>query len=83
MDILTSAVALALAALTAAASVAQSSKDYGKPLTLRVTTLTQEQAIEQAKEMHNERGTMAKFDPSKYTGPVNDVQITGEGARIR
>ena len=154
----TSAVALALAALTASASMAQSTKDYGKPLTLKVTTsissilkdpkafegkrvqvegtivevceergcwiriasdnefqsirfkvedgvitfpleakgklalaegvvkittLTKEQAIEQAKEMHRERGTMAKFDPSKYTGPVNDVQITGEGARIK
>ena len=50
---------------------------------VKITTLTKEQAIEQAKEMHRERGTMAKFDPSKYTGPVNDVQITGEGARIK
>ena len=153
-----SAVALAIAALTASAVVAQSSKEYGKPLTLKVTTpisailknpkafegkrvqvegtivevceergcwiriasdkefeairfkvedgvitfpmeakgklalaegvvkittLTKEQAIEQAKEMHKERGTMATFDPSKYTGPVTDVQITGEGARVK
>lgn len=159
MNILrTSAVALALAALTASAMQAQSAKDYGKPLTLKVTTpisailkdpkawegkrvqvegtivevceergcwiriasdkefeairfkvedgvitfpleakgklalaegvvkiitLTKEQAIEQAREMHKERGTMAKFDPSKYTGPVTDVQIAGEGARIK
>jgi len=33
-----SAVALALAALTASAAVAQSTKEYGKPLTLKVTT---------------------------------------------
>ncbi len=153
-----SAVALALAALTASAAAAQSSKEYGKALTLtvttpisailknpkafegkrvqvegtivevceergcwiriasdkefeairfkvedgvitfpmeakgklalaegvvKITTLTKEQAIEQAKEMHKERGTMAKFDPSKYTGPVTDVQITGEGARVK
>ena len=153
-----SAVALAVAALTASAAMAQSTKEYGKPLTLKVTTpisailanpkafdgkrvqvegaivevcaergcyimiasdkefesirfkvedgvivfpmeakgklalaegvvkittLTKEQAIEQAKEMHKERGTMAKFDPSRYTGPVTDVQIAGEGARVK
>ncbi len=48
-----------------------------------VNMLTKEQAIEQAKEMHKERGTMAKFDPSKYTGPVMDVQINGDGARVK
>jgi hypothetical protein len=50
---------------------------------VKVSTLTKEQAIEQAKEMHKERGTMAKFDPSKYTGPVTDVQIMGDGARVK
>jgi hypothetical protein len=50
---------------------------------VKLQTLTREQAIEQAKEMHKERGTMAKFDPSKYTGPVTDVQIMGEGARVK
>jgi hypothetical protein len=50
---------------------------------VKITTLTREQAIEQAKEMHKERGTMAKFDPSKYTGPVTDVQIAGDAARIK
>ncbi|MCX5762928.1 MAG: DUF4920 domain-containing protein [Gemmatimonadetes bacterium] len=50
---------------------------------VQITNLTKEQAIEQAKEMHKERGTMAKFDPSKYTGPVTDVQIFGDGARVK
>ena len=50
---------------------------------VQITNLTKEQAIEQAKEMHKERGTMAKFDPSKYTGPVVDVQIFGDGARVK
>jgi hypothetical protein len=50
---------------------------------VQVNMLTKEQAIAQAKEMHKERGTMAKFDPSKYTGPVMDVQIMGEGARVK
>jgi hypothetical protein len=153
-----SVVALAVAALTASASMAQSTKDYGKPLTLKVktpissilkdpkayegkrvqvegtivevceergcwiriasdkefeairfkvqdgvitfpmeakgklalaegvvaiTNLTREQAVEQAREMAKERGTLAKFDPSKIKGPVTDVQITGEGARVK
>jgi Domain of unknown function (DUF4920) len=153
-----SVVALAVAALTASASMAQSTKDYGKPLTLKVktpissilkdpkayegkrvqvegtivevceergcwiriasdkefeairfkvqdgvitfpmeakgklalaegvvavTNLTREQAVEQAREMAKERGTLAKFDPSKINGPVTDVQITGEGARVK
>lgn len=50
---------------------------------VQVNMLTKEQAIAQAKEMHKERGTMSKFDPSKYTGPVMDVQIMGEGARVK
>jgi Domain of unknown function (DUF4920) len=153
-----SVVALAVAALTASASTAQSTKDYGKPLTLKaktpissilkdpkafegkrvqvegtivevceergcwiriasdkefeairfkvqdgvitfpmeakgklalaegvvaITNLTREQAVEQAREMAKERGTLAKFDPSKIKGPVTDVQITGEGARVK
>lgn len=153
-----SVVALAVAALAASTSMAQSTKDYGKPLTLKVktpissilrdpkayegkrvqvegtivevceergcwiriasdqefeairfkvqdgvitfpmeakgklalaegvvaiTNLTREQAVEQAREMAKERGTLAKFDPSKIKGPVTDVQITGEGARVK
>jgi hypothetical protein len=153
-----SVVALAVVALTASAAMAQSTKDYGKPLTLKVktpissilkdpkayegkrvqvegtivevceergcwiriasdkefeairvkvqdgvitfpmeakgklalaegvvavTNLTREQAVEQAREMAKERGTLAKFDPSKIKGPVTDVQITGEGARVK
>ena len=153
-----SVVALAVAALTASASMAQSTKDYGKPLTLKaktpissilkdpkayegkrvqvegtivevceergcwiriasdkefeairfkvqdgvitfpmeakgklalaegvvaITNLTREQAVEQAREMAKERGTLAKFDASKIKGPVTDVQITGEGARVK
>jgi len=153
-----SVVALAVAALTASASLAQSTKDYGKPLTLMVktpissilkdpkayegkrvqvegtivevceergcwiriasdkefeairfkvqdgvitfpmeakgkvalaegvvaiTNLTREQAVEQAREMAKERGTLGSFDPSKIKGPVTDVQITGEGARVK
>jgi len=50
---------------------------------LTITNLTKEQAIAQAKEMARERGTLATFDSSKYTGPVTDVQIAGEGARIK
>ena len=48
-----------------------------------VKTLTREQAIAQAKEMARERGTLATFDPAKIKGPVTDIQITGEGARIK
>ncbi|MDQ8155016.1 MAG: DUF4920 domain-containing protein [Gemmatimonadota bacterium] len=50
---------------------------------VEVNMLTKEQALAQAKEMHKERGTMAKFDPSKYTKDVMDVQIKGEGARVK
>ena len=159
MNILrTFAVALAFGALTASATMAQSTKDYGKALTLTVKTpissilkdpraydgkrvlvegliievcetrgcwiriasdkefeslrlkvedgvivfpmeakgktvlaegvvsvktYTREQAIEQARMAAKERGTLAKFDPSKIKGPVTDVQITGEGARVK
>lgn len=154
----TSAAALLISAMTASASMAQSTKEYGKPLTLKektpisailknprayegkrvqvegtivevceergcwiriasdkefeairfkvqdgvitfpmeakgklalaegvvaITNLTREQAIEQAREMARERGTLASFDPSKIKGPVTDVQITGEGARVK
>jgi hypothetical protein len=50
---------------------------------VKLSTLTKEQAMEQAKEMHKERGTMSKFDPSKFTGPVTDVQIMGDAARVK
>ena len=159
MNILRStAIALVFSALSASAALAQSTKDYGKPLTLKVTTpissilanptayegkrvqvegtivevceergcwiriasdkdfeairfkvedgvitfpqeakgrlalaegvvaimsYTREQAIEQAREMAKERGTLASFDPSRIKGPVTDVQITGEGARVK
>jgi hypothetical protein len=154
----TTAIALVISALSASAALAQSTKDYGKPLTLKVTTpissilanptayegkrvqvegtivevceergcwiriasdkdfeairfkvedgvitfpqeakgrlalaegvvaimsYTREQAIEQAREMAKERGTLASFDPSRIKGPVTDVQITGEGARVK
>jgi len=46
-----------------------------------VNMLTKEQAIAQAKEMAKERKT--KFDESKITGPVLDVQINGDGARVK
>ena len=48
-----------------------------------VNMLTKEQAMKQAIEMHKERGTMAKFDSTKYMKDVMDVQIKGEGARIQ
>lgn len=48
-----------------------------------VSMVTKEQAIAQAKEMHKERGTMAKFDSTKYTKDIMDVQIKGEGARVQ
>ena len=159
MNILrTTTIALALGALSASAALAQSSKEYGKPLTLKVKTpisailknpkayegkrvqvegtivevceergcwiriasdkefeairfkvedgvitfpmeakgklalaegvvaiksYTREQAVEQARAMAKERGTLASFDPSKITGPVTDVQINGEGARVK
>ena len=49
---------------------------------LAVTHLTKEQAMKQALEMHKERGTMAKFDSTKYLKGVMDIQIKGEGARV-
>lgn len=51
--------------------------------TVQVNMLTKEQAMAQAKEMHRERGTMAKFDSTRYTKDVMDVQIKGEGARVK
>jgi len=50
---------------------------------VQVSTLTKEQAIAQAREMHKERGTLAKFDSTKYTKSITDVQIMGEGARVK
>ena len=49
---------------------------------ISVKNLTREQAIAQAREMAKERGTLASFDPAKITGPVTDVVLSGEGARI-
>ncbi|HEX4931655.1 MAG TPA: DUF4920 domain-containing protein [Gemmatimonadaceae bacterium] len=50
---------------------------------VKVKTLTREQAIAQAREVARERGTLGAFDPEKVKGPVTDVQLAGEGARIR
>jgi len=50
---------------------------------VQVNMLTKEQAMAQAKEMHKERGTLAKFDSTKYTKDVMDVQIKGDGARVQ
>ena len=50
---------------------------------VQVNMLTKEQALAQAKEMHKERGTLAKFDSTKYLKGVMDVQIKGEGARVQ
>lgn len=50
---------------------------------VEVNMLTKEQAMAQAMEMHKERGTMAKFDSTKYMKDVMDVQIKGEGARVK
>jgi hypothetical protein len=46
-----------------------------------VKTLTREQAIEQARETAKERG--AKFDPTTIKGPVTDIELTGDGARVK
>ncbi|MHB1313508.1 MAG: DUF4920 domain-containing protein [Gemmatimonadaceae bacterium] len=150
--------ALAIGAMSASVAGAQAAKDYGKPLTLKVTTpisailkdpkafegkrvqveglivevceergcwikiasdkpfesirfkvedgvitfpldargkkalaegvvsvkqLTREQAVAQAKEMAKERGTLKSFDESTIKGPVTDIQIMGEGARVK
>ncbi len=48
-----------------------------------VKQLTREQAVAQAREAAKERGTLAKFDPARVKGPVTDVQLTGDGARIK
>lgn len=46
-------------------------------------TLTREQAVAQAREAAKERGQLATFDPARIKGPVTDVQLTGEGARVK
>lgn len=48
-----------------------------------VKTLTRETRIEQARMEAKERGTLAQFDPSKITGPATDIQLAGEGARVK
>ena len=48
-----------------------------------VKLLTREQAVAQAKEMAKERGTLKSFDETKITGPVTDIQIMGDGARVK
>ena len=50
---------------------------------VKVNTLTKEQAMAQAREMHKERGTLSKFDSTKYAQSITDVQIMGEGARVK
>ncbi len=50
---------------------------------VQVSHLTKEQAQAQARELHKERGTLAKFDSTKYLKDVTDVQIKGEGARVQ
>jgi len=118
-----SLIALAVCALSASLAGAQAAKDYGKPLTLKVTTpissiLKDPKAFEGkrvqveglivevceergcwikiasdkpfesirfkvAKEMAKERGTLKSFDETKITGPVTDIQIMGDGARVK
>lgn len=48
-----------------------------------IKNLTREEAIEQAKMAAKERGTLAQFDSAKVKGPVTDIGIAGEGARIK
>jgi hypothetical protein len=48
-----------------------------------VKTLTREQVIEQARMEAKERGTLAQFDPSKIKSGATDIELTGEGARVR
>ena len=50
---------------------------------VKVKSLTREQAVAQAREVAKERGTLASFDPAKVKGPVTDVQLSGEGARVK
>lgn len=49
---------------------------------ISIKNLTREQAIAQAREVAKERGALASFDPAKITGPVTDIVLNGEGARI-
>ena len=48
-----------------------------------VKTLTREQAIEQARMVAKERGTLAQFDPSKIKTGATDIEVAGEGARVK
>jgi hypothetical protein len=48
-----------------------------------VKTLTREQVIEQARMEAKERGTIAQFDPTKIKSGTTDVEMTGEGARVK
>ena len=48
-----------------------------------VKTLTREQVIEQARMEAKERGTLAQFDPSKIKSGTTDIELTGEGARVK
>jgi hypothetical protein len=50
---------------------------------VKVRELTREQAVAQAKELAKERGTLKSFDESSIKGPVTDIQIMGDGARVR
>ena len=49
---------------------------------ISIKNLTREQAVAQAREVAKERGTLATFDPAKITGPVTDIVLNGEGARV-
>ncbi len=49
---------------------------------ISVKNLTRAQAIAQAREVAKERGTLATFDSTKIAGPVTDIVLTGEGARV-
>jgi hypothetical protein len=47
-----------------------------------IKNYTREQALAQAREMAKERGTLATFDSTKITGPVTEIMLMGEGARV-
>ncbi len=48
-----------------------------------VKSMTREEAVEQARYMAEERGTLKSFDPATIKGPVTDIQIMGDGARVK
>jgi hypothetical protein len=48
-----------------------------------VKTLTREQVIEQARMTAKERGTLAQFDSTKIKSGATDIELTGEGARVK